>query len=250
MLNSGTFLVENFVRCPTVFMRLISKEVEFSRASFDLHEPFRSTFYPPGSKIQNSRNSTYIYLITMGRLSMRPSIIEMADIPLDAALLKLVELQFYLFSILSHQISPFKLNKNSLIEDSKRVLTTFFVWIFDIKVWQNAKWTKARSTIFTGLRSSHCNIRSKSKYRRKQALGFGKCPNLKSIIPYWRILGAWAKVRITGKLIQIQIDFWKTHPDHFSKVFMDEFSSKTVWLLSWITEITQMIQDEFSSICQ
>ena len=30
---------------------------------------------------------------------MRPSIIEMADIPLDAALLKLVEFQFYLFSI-------------------------------------------------------------------------------------------------------------------------------------------------------
>ena len=39
---------------------------------------------------------------------MRPSIIEMADIPLDAALLKLVELQFYLFSILSHQISQIK----------------------------------------------------------------------------------------------------------------------------------------------
>lgn len=30
---------------------------------------------------------------------MRPSIIEMADIPLDVALLKLVELHFYLFFI-------------------------------------------------------------------------------------------------------------------------------------------------------
>ena len=30
---------------------------------------------------------------------------------------------------------------------------------------------------------------------------------------------------LTGKTIQIKTDFWKTHPDHFYKVFMDEFSS-------------------------
>ena len=64
---------------------------------------------------------------------------------------------------------------------------------------------------------------------------------------------SFPKTESTGKLVHISSswpDISQKPNEDIYEIRMDEFSSNTVWLITWKTEISEKILDEFSRIFQ